>query len=373
MQFLDQLIHIVKKQSIPLLCLWSAVALLLIGNIVFIVFSPAKEKTSPLETTSSESISWFTTTEEPSAKTSAFDGMPIGENAEESVLSVMIDNFVSARAQHSGIRSASIVYEALAEGGITRLMLIFPYQILPRVGPVRSAREYFVDFAEEYGGIYLHAGGAPSALDKLVASKRLYHFDEDELIKKPFYSFRDYRYSAPHNLFMDLSAVRLRAEENNWKLSDTKASFCFTDEISATNLTAQQIQITFSPDPLASSKVLFQYDEDEKNYKRFYQNTKLMPHTDQFDGLQVSPSNIIVQVAESFLIPGDDKERIELKHLGSGLALLYRNGTVTRGQWRKNSLEDITRYETDDGKSFCLQPGQTWIAVVDSEKMMTVQ
>src|SRR5690606_10910048 len=98
-------------------------------------------------------------------KLSQFDGLEIDAEYQESVISVMVDNFFAARPQHSGIRSASVVYEALAEGGITRLMLVFPYQEITRVGPVRSARDYFVDLAEEYGGIYAHAGGSPLALE----------------------------------------------------------------------------------------------------------------------------------------------------------------------------------------------------------------
>src|SRR5690606_32433757 len=140
------------------------------------------------------------------------DGLEIDAEYQESGISAMVDNFFAARPPHSGIRSASEVNEAFAEGGITRLMLVFPYQEITRVGPVRSARDYFVDLAEEYGGIYAHAGGSPLALEKLWASARLHDLDEDDRLGDA-YSSRDPRYYAPHNLFFDLLLVRERAEE----------------------------------------------------------------------------------------------------------------------------------------------------------------
>lgn len=311
-------------------------------------------------------------------KESALDAAALDPEFQESVLSIMIDNYFAARSQHSGIRSASIVYEALAEGGITRLMLLFPYQELPRVGPIRSAREYFVRWAEEYGGIYVHAGGAPSALQELLNSSLLYQLDEDDRLTGEHYSMRDLRYPEPHNLFVNLLMIRERAKEKAWELDAPRKNWCF-DQTNPYKLQAtprqssgqatDDLALSFSFDP--QYDVTFQYDAGSGTYRRYYgKGSRLTPHTDQSDGLQVAPKNVIVQIAGSRLIPGDSKERIEIHDIASGKAFLYRDGIKIEGIWKKVGRGEMTEFLDDQGKPFCLSPGQTWIAVVDSENMI---
>jgi hypothetical protein len=129
---------------------------------------------------------------------------------------------------------------------------------------------------------------------------------------------------------------------------------------------SHKISISFSFDPLYD--ITFQYDPSSGSYHRFYgKGSRLTPHTDQEDGLQVAPKNVIIQIAKSKLIPGDLKERIEIEDIGSGKAFLYRNGLKISGTWKKGSRNEITQFFDEQGKPFCLSPGQTWIAVVDGE------
>lgn len=301
---------------------------------------------------------------------SKFDGLPIDPDFEEQVVTVMIDNFVTARPQQSGIREASLVYEALAEGGITRLMLVFPYQETPRVGPVRSARDYFVDFAEEYGGIYAHAGGSPQALEKIFGSPWVMDLDEDERLEGETYSFRDHRYPAPHNLFFDLLLVREWAQEKEWDLARPRTNWCFSELEQPIGTPVTKFQIDFANDVTSDSTVQFHYDTEKAVYARFYGSQKLAEHLDQYDRQQVAPTNVIVQIMPSFLIDGDEKERLQMQIVGEGVAYFYQQGIKRSGTWKKAGTDAPTQYFDDQGKPICMFPGQTWIAVVDEEGLV---
>jgi hypothetical protein len=116
--------------------------------------------------------------------------------------------------------------------------------------------------------------------------------------------------------------------------------------------------------------VQFIYDLEQKTYKRFYGAKDLTPHTDQHDALQVAPKNIIVQVAPSQLISGDEKERLSFHHIGEGSAFFYQNGQKKQGTWEKEKNDSPTRFFDELGQEICFQPGQTWIALVDDDKLI---
>ncbi|MGE3278469.1 MAG: DUF3048 domain-containing protein [Candidatus Altimarinota bacterium] len=369
-----------SKKTTLLPYLWGLVGLVFLANVFLLFPSGSPEDTDESSNTEVEQEDYdrvsfwhqFLNENQTSSATEKFsllDGLPIDPEYEESAVSVMIDNFVTARPQQSGIRSASVVYEALAEGGITRLMLVFPYQEIDRVGPVRSARDYFVDFAEEYGGVYLHAGGSPLALEKLWASASLLDLDEDERLEGETYSFRDSRYPAPHNLYFDLLAVKERAAQVDWDLTSPQQQWCFSSE-EVVGTPVRKVVLNFANDPFSDSLAQFVYDLEQKHYKRFYGKTQPTPHTDQLDALQVSPKNIIVQVAPSELINGDEKERLAFHHIGTGTAFFYRNGQKNRGSWTKLNASSRTAFLDENGEPICLHPGQTWIAIVDDESLI---
>lgn len=301
---------------------------------------------------------------------SKFDGQEVDAEFEESALHVMIDNFSLARPQHSGIRSASVVYEALVEGGITRLMLVFPYQEIERVGPVRSARDYFVDFAEEFGGLYVHAGGSPAALDRLYSSPALVDVDEDEAEEDEPYSFRDGAFEAPHNLFFDLLSLREWSAAADLDRPIRHPGFCFTEAEELTGSPVEQLNLNFSNDRTTSYFVQFRFDTEDRVYRRYYYANGPEPHVDANDQLQVSPKNIIVQISPSYLIDGDEKERLTMDHLGEGVAYFYRDGKRVSGSWKKPTKSSVTRYYDENGEEICLLPGQTWVAIVDTEDLL---
>lgn len=343
--------------------LWSVAGLLLF-SILMLLTSREEDQHAAAPVPKVSSLSFAIDSHDPQP-VSAFDGLPL-ETSEDLPVMVMIDNIINARAQHSGIAEASLVYEALAEGGITRLMLVFPSADISRIGPIRSAREYFVILAEEYGGIYVHAGGAPSAIERLLSSTRLLHLDEDDRLEGPNYTVRDTRYSAPHNLFGDLSLMRSRAKERSFISPSPNFFRCFSDLIPVSAKDLRAFQVHFSLDPLAYSTVEYQYDPQTDLYRRYFvQGKELLPHTDQWSSQQVAPKNILIEFVRSRLIPGDEKERIELQITGSGKALLLSKGKKIEAQWKKESFHSPTQFFDEQGLPLCVSPGQTWISIVD--------
>ncbi len=280
-------------------------------------------------------------------KISPLTGLPISEESEPQAVAVVIENHPASRLQMRGLNEAGIVFEALAEGGITRFLAIFDTSERKRVGPVRSARPYFIEWAEEFGGAFVHAGGSEDALAILVKSNLL-DFDEDGEIV-----YRDFQYLKPHNLFVNLGAVRTAFVEKsgsefmeNW--------FNFGEETPASAQTVKQFSIDFS---LPSYFVDYIYDTEKGNYHRLLGGSE---HTSNGDTIQ--PTNIVVQFTEYW--PIDDEGRLDLRTGGEDVAWYFSGGKMWKGVWKK--IGSRTRFFDNSGQAVKLQPGQTFIEILDS-------
>ncbi len=283
------------------------------------------------------------------------------------VVGVMIDNHPNARPE-SGLSKAKIVYEAPVEGGLTRYLAIFDSkQTVAEVGPVRSARAYFLDWLQEYGrGLYMHSGGSPEALS---AIKEKNIFDANEFYWGQYY-WRDQSRSAPHNLY---------TSSDNWQkivgqYGNTSSLFTADKAWKYTRLIGQTIgkkgglEIPFSE----SYGVTWKYDAKNLNYTRAINGSKEIDK----DGAEVRARNILVQITSVKEINGDDKGRVEVGVLGSGEAIILKKGAVIYGTWKKSSSAGRTRfYEgrkspsrgSPEGREVVLAPGNTWVEVVPKD------
>jgi hypothetical protein len=277
-------------------------------------------------------------------KVSPLTGLEISEKVEVKPVAIMIENHPASRAQMRGLAEAGIVYEALAEGGITRFLAIFDTSEKKRIGPVRSARPYFVEWAKEFGGAFVHAGGSIEALETLEASTLL-DFDEDGEIV-----YRDFQYLKPHNLFVNLKDLR----EENFEGNLQGSWFDFSGEISASAVLAKQFSIDFS---LSSYLVDYVYDAETGKYHRLLGG---IPHT--ANGVTIQPTNIIIQFTEYY--PIDDEGRLELKTTGEDIAWYFSCGKMWKGVWKK--IGNKTQFFDSSGKSVKIHAGQTFIEVLDS-------
>lgn len=287
----------------------------------------------------------------PVAYHSILDGQIVSssEQVNPKIVTVMIDNHPDARPQ-SGLLAAKIVYEAPAEGGISRYFAIFDVsQKVNKIGPVRSARPYFVDWSQEYGGLYMHCGGSPDALDKIKIEKV---FNLNEMYNSAYF-WRDNSRFAPHNLFTSSELwnkfllIGKSADQflDGWKFAD----------LPAVNLeSVKNVSIEYSPNYFVG----WQYLADSKKYQRLI-NEK----NQQEEGLDLWGDNIIIQYVKTQVL--DDYGRLGITTNGQGDMRLLRDGLMWRGVWKKSNGR--TRFYDLAGQELVLKPGKTWIQIVPKD------
>lgn len=268
------------------------------------------------------------------------------EEADLRPYGIMLDNFSNARPQ-SGISAASLVYEAPAEGGITRYLAFFDPRSNPlEIGPIRSARTYFLDWAKELGATYVHVGGSPESLE---LAKNLGKSDLNEFYNSSYF-FRTKNRTAPHNVMTTISKLeeyRLAKNESGKNISPWQ----FKDLSTTTETIVKKISIKYSP----GYNVYWEYNLENNNYERYLDNLR---HNDS-SGEGVTVNNLVVQIINFKVV--DEKLRLELSSALSGQALLCQDGNCQMGTWRKNSQNSRAKYYYKSGEEFIFNAGPTWI------------
>ncbi|EKD78642.1 MAG: hypothetical protein ACD_41C00306G0012 [uncultured bacterium] len=295
----------------------------------------------------------------------ALDGVPVLlVDSDRFPLAVMIENLVTIRPQ-AGLSAAGIVYEALAEGGITRFLAIYTTaEAIPTIGPIRSARTYYVDWAEEYGGVFAYVGGSPEALGLTGSSD--YLTDLNQFYNAQYY-YRDEAIAAPHNLFSnselfnyalrDLSVETTPGDFTTWTFKPEPPASELPDQVAP-------LTIAYSSDDYA---VEWRYQASSNTYLRWNGGVE---HNDANTAEQLQAHNIIVQrVATTLLEPATG--RLAMETLGQGEALLFQDGEVNVGRWLKNDRGQRTAFLDDTGAEWQYNPGTTWIEVVPTEISVT--
>ncbi|MDF2521453.1 MAG: hypothetical protein K0R84_2081 [Clostridia bacterium] len=289
---------------------------------------------------------------EPQLPLCPLTGLPVEqEKLELRPFAVMIDNYPSARPQ-SGLMNAEIVYEMPAEGGITRYMAIYHHQDAEKIGPVRSARSYFIDAAMEYNAAYLHCGGSPEALQDI---KTLRVDSLNELNgESNYWRARDRK--APHNLYTSTKLTRevLKAK----KLDNEKWSYSMNISTEFVNLEGKTIN-EFVIDYKQNYKAGYQYDKGKKIFFRTINGVRLK---DKETGTEISTVNIIVEKVGSKVV--DDAGRLDLDNIGSGKGWFLTGGKMIEIEWSKESREAKTIYKDLKGNPIKLNAGNTWIQVI---------
>ncbi|MFA6474590.1 MAG: DUF3048 domain-containing protein [Patescibacteria group bacterium] len=273
-------------------------------------------------------------------------------------IAVMIENLVSIRPQ-SGLDKASVVYEALVEGGITRFMAIYTTDTdIPLIGPIRSARLYFVDLAEEYGGLYAYVGGSPQALGATDTST--YITDLNQYYNSEYY-YRNEEISAPHNLFSnsELFSYALR-DLNLVQTEATYRPFNLKDHISSDERPASVAPITINFST-ADYQVEWHYNPATNLYTRWNGGV---------EQANITASDIIIQRAETTLLE-PATGRLDIKTIGQGYALLFQDGAVETGSWVKTTRGERTHFNDASGSEWALNRGQTWIELVTLDTPVT--
>lgn len=284
---------------------------------------------------------------------------------------VMIENaaFDGVRPQ-SGLPDAEIVYEVIVEGGITRFMAVFGDSRPERIGPVRSARDNFVEFAYAYDCPYYHAGGSDTGLQHI---RDLGMRDVDGLIEYQYF-WRDPLKFGPHDFFTSGKLLQKAAKEHGWhnepdpdfvrwERVDETGSKTYTT--SAKSELADSVFVGYDPGYEAE----WTYNGNSGVYKR---KTAGVPHLDAETQKPLTAKNIVLlHVGDGQPIPG--KGRINWPVIGRGKVDIVYGGRVYRGFWRKAGERSRLQFVDDEGNRLPLAIGNTWVQVVPPHVEVTIQ
>lgn len=298
-------------------------------------------------------------------------------------LAVMIENHSEARPQ-SGLANADIVYEAVAEGGITRFLAIFYCDAIAVeriIGPIRSARTYFLDWASEYGEqpLYVHVGGANlPGLANALGQIQEYGWggrngnDLNQFaIGYPTF-WRDYErlgrsVATEHTMYSTSEKLWAEGLRRGWTNEEPETGvdwqerfqpWKFADEPTR-GQPVTEINFGFW-ESQAEYNVTWKYDPQTRNYKRENGNNSA---TDLNTNAEINAAVVIVQLTQE-KGPIDELKHLLYKTTGTGKALIFQNGEVIEATWSNPKRTARTIYKTADGKEVSFTPGKIWIEIV---------
>ena len=275
---------------------------------------------------------------------------------DERPIAVMIDNHDDARQQTS-LNEAYIVYEIIVEGGYTRLMPVFKGVDVEKIGPIRSSRHYFLDYALENDAIYVHYGWSPQAQSD-ISKYKVNNINGITQSSKEFY--RASGKYAPHNVLTSTETILDIADRKDYRTTSTKDSVLnyVADEFDLENgEEALEITIPFS----TSEKVKFVYDEDEKVYVKYANGKK---QTDWVTKEDIATKNIIITFAENYTLnDGSGKGRQTLNNVGTLDGYYITNGKAIKIKCEKESRTEQTVYQDLEGNEIEVNDGNTFIEI----------
>ena len=278
---------------------------------------------------------------------------------------VMIDNHPDAYPQ-SGLDKAAIVFEGLAEYGVTRFIGLYQDGVTDEVGeigPVRSTRLYFAQWAMGFHPIYAYAGGSPDGIKLAETTDQFIKFDA---LRQPTYTWRDGKRVAPHNLYTNSSLLRSFATDKQAAAFDDPSVGYLFDNLAPTSPATVTGFDYFFLDQ--TSRAGFSYDQATDGY---FRSMRGQPHIDRVTGRRLWTRNVVVmQVAES-VRPGDDKRRIDQDVIGSGPARLFNGGHSREITWRKTDASTPLRFYDADNNEIVFNSGPIWIAAISSLNRLT--
>lgn len=281
------------------------------------------------------------------------------EQSELPVTGIMIENSPDARPQ-SGLNQAGVVFEAIAEGGITRFLTLWQEAQPDYVGPVRSVRPYYVDWLEGFDAAIAHVGGSAEALAKIKSDGVK---DLDQFYNTGPYHRVNNRY-APHNMYTSVPALVDLQKSKGWTKS-TFTGFPRKAEQPSDAPTARGINITISG---AQYNVHYDYDVKTNTYLRVLAGK---PHTDERSKAQIAPK-VVVALVVPYSIHADGIHSV-YQTIGSGKVFVFQDGLVTEGTWEKSNSKSQITFKDAAGKPIKLNAGQTWITATSIANNVTYQ
>lgn len=288
-------------------------------------------------------------------------------NGNDRPIAVMIDNHSGAWPQ-ANLNKAYMVYEIVVEGGETRLMALFKGQNLEKIGPVRSSRHYFLDYALENDAIYVHHGWSPQAQSD-IASLGVNNINGIQESSSSFWRVKDK--SAPHNLFTSTESILKIAERKGYSKTSNKKSVLnyVSNEVEMPSTAVNATSVTIPHSNLQTVK--YEYDEQSKTYKRYARN-KLQ--TDYITGEPVTTKNIIITMCENYTLEdSENKGRQGLKNIGTFKGYYITDGKAIEIQCIKNARNEQTVYKDLNGKEIEVNDGNTFVNICPIDANLIIE
>jgi hypothetical protein len=297
-------------------------------------------------------------------------GLPVSPAvAARHPIAVMIDDHRSARPQ-AGFNSAAVVWQAPAEGGIPRYMFILQDDLPALIGPVRSVRQYYIDWAAEWNAVLVHVGGEPRALATLRSQGdgRLV-WNVEERLYEGTYLWRATDRAVPHNVYSDGEHLRQVGAVVGATDGPIRPAWTFGR---GARLSARPIGTTLTVH-YPYETITYRYDAASNRYVRFIDGAT-EPQVDAADGEVVAPSNVVIlRIPFGPLDDGHpDKDRLEADDVGMGEAIISTGGRIIHGTWSKASVTAPTRLFDAAGSPVTLTAGQTFVQVIDLDYAVEV-
>ena len=280
-------------------------------------------------------------------------------------LAVIVENNPDTRPQF-GLGAASVVYEALTEGGITRFLAIYGPKNAAKIGPVRSARTYYIDWLQEFDAFFAHAGGAQNALTKIV---------QDDIKDLPHNQSAYWRETSKlaleHTLFTGTDKLYQYAQNQGYDIN--AASFrplVFKKDLApaARSASGQNATINFSS---SEYLVAWRYDNTSNSYTRSQAGTE---HKDALTGAPISARNVVILTMPRSSVESAGKAVYAMTTTGSGKAIVLQDGLKIEGTWQKAKTSDRTVIYDSTNKEVSFNAGPTWIEIINPDAVTaTVQ
>lgn len=349
-----------KKIIVPLIILIILIGLGIAGYFVL------KDKTSS-EETSKVLIEEEVKIEQP--KIEIFSG-------EDRPFAVMLDNNKNAWP-HASINKAYLAYEIIVEGGESRIMALFKGVDADSIGPIRSARHYFLDYALENDAIYTHLGWSPQAqsdISKLdVDNINGQAYDSGKAKTSSALFWRSSSKSKPHNAYTNIESLKTISEKLKYRLTSDKESVLnyVVNEVNFDNdelaINANSVTIPYA----SSNKIKYVYNPETKMYEK-YSKGKLQK--DETTGETVVTKNIIITKAENYTLnDGENKGRQGLNNIGSLEGYYITNGKAIKIICKKDSRKAQTKYLDIDGNEIEINDGQTFINICPIDANVVIE
>lgn len=325
---------------------------LVAAGAAYVFLSPGTPDTSPTVTKKAKAVA-----PKPITEASTLTGVQVDPSVNKrQVIGVMIENSMEARPQ-SGLDQAGVVFEAEAEGGITRFLALYQDSQPGYLGPVRSARPYYVQWCQGFDCAYAHVGGSPEALQAIKdwGIKDLNQFAGGS------YFQRVGSRAAPHNVYTSIEQLTNFANSRGY----TGSNYSGFDRLEkegkfvAGQTVANAINVEY---PGTKFDVHYDYDSASNSYKRSEAGVAHNVVDASGTATQITPKVVVVLATAQ----SSNGKYSVYQVVGSGEMNIFQDGTVIHGTWSKPTAGEQITFSDDSGAPLKLNPGQTWISVIGS-------